>query len=126
MNYQVAAASYSQVKTQSAIEDASPHKLIDMLFDGAIERISQAKGAMQHNNIELKGKKINSAINIVNGLRENLNHDADTDISANLDGLYEYIARILTRAHRENNPKLLDEASVLLGDIASAWKKIAP
>jgi len=71
VNYQVAAASYSQVKHHSAVEDASPHKLIEMLFDGALERISQAKGAMEHGNVELKGHKINSAINIVNGLREN-------------------------------------------------------
>lgn len=125
MNYQVAAASYNQVKTHSAVEDASPHKLIDMLFDGAIERIAQAKGAMQHSNIELKGQKINSAINIVNGLRENLNHDDGNDLSANLDGLYEYITRILAQAHRENNPKLLDEAGILISDIASAWKQIA-
>lgn len=125
MNYQVAAASYNQIKTQSGVEDASPHKLIEMLFDGAIERIAQAKGAMVHHNVELKGKKINSAINIINGLRENLNHDSGTEISGNLDGLYEYITRILTQAHRENNPKLLDEAAVLVGDIASAWKQIA-
>lgn len=125
MNYQVAAASYNQVKTHSGVEDASPHKLIDMLFDGALERIAQAKGAMHHGNVELKGQKINSAINIVNGLRENLNHDNASDISGNLDGLYEYVTRILVKAHRENNAQPLDEAAVILGDIASAWKQIA-
>lgn len=126
MNYQVAAASYNQVKTHSAMEDASPHRLIEMLFDGALERIAQAKGALQHQNIERKGLKINSAINIVNGLRENLDHDSGTEVAANLDGLYEYITRILTEAHRKNDARLLDEAGVLLSDIASAWKQIAP
>ena len=125
MNYQVAAASYSKVKTQSAVDDASPHKLIDMLFDGALERIAQAKGVMEHRNIELKGKKINGAINIINGLRENLNHDEAGEISDNLEATYEYITRILSQAHAENNIKLLDEASTLLNNIAEAWKKIA-
>jgi len=125
VNYQVAAASYSQVKHHSAVEDASPHKLIEMLFDGALERISQAKGAMEHGNVELKGHKINSAINIVNGLRENLNHDSGTDISGNLDGIYEYVTRVLAQAHVKNDQKLLDEAATLISDIASAWKQIS-
>ena len=124
MNYQVAAASYNQVKTHSAVEDASPHKLIDMLFDGLLERISQAKGAMVHKNVELKGKKINSAINIVNGLRENLNHDQGGELSQNLDGLYIYIQNVLSSAHASNDIAKLDEAATLVEDIASAWKQI--
>jgi len=125
VNSQFAVASYNQVKTGSALEDASPHKLIDMLFDGAIERIAQAKGAMQHKNIELKGAKINSAINIVNGLRENLNHDDSEEIAGNLENLYEYVVRLLREAHLKNEESKLDEAATILGDIASAWKQIA-
>ena len=125
MNSRVAVASYNQVKNRSGVEDASPHKLIDMLFDGAIERIAQAKGAMAHNNIELKGTKINSAINIVNGLRENLSDDEQNDIAVNLDRLYDYIVRILTEAHRNNDAAKLDEATTLLMDVGSAWKQIA-
>lgn len=124
MNYQVAAASYNQVKTHSAVDDASPHKLIDMLFDGLLERISQAKGAMTHKNTELKGSKINSAINIVNGLRENLDHDHGGELSQNLDGLYVYVQNLLSTAHRENDLNRLDEAATLIEDIASAWKQI--
>lgn len=126
MNYQSAAASYNQVKTHSALESATPHRLIDMLYDGLLERISQAKGAIQHNNVELKGHKINSAINIVGGLRENLNHDEaeSAEISANLDSLYVYITEILSKAHRTNDVALLDEASEHVQKIASAWKQI--
>lgn len=124
MNYQVAAASYNQVKTHSVVEDASPHRLIQMLFDGLLERIAQAKGAIIHKNIELKGSRINSAINIVNGLRENLNHDHGIELSANLDGLYVYIQGVLTAAHVENSVAKLDEAATLVEDIASAWKQI--
>jgi len=125
VNYQAAAASYKQIKTQSGVEDASPHKLIQMLFDGALERMVQAKGAMEHGNVELKGKKINGAINIINGLRENLNHDDASEISDNLEATYEYITRILSQSHIKNDVKKLDEAYVLLNNIASAWREIA-
>ncbi|MFT7559291.1 MAG: flagellar protein FliS [Flavobacteriales bacterium] len=124
MNYQLAASSYAQVKNHSGVQSASPHKLIDMLFDGLLERISQAKGAMTHNNIELKGKKINSAINILGGLRENLNHDSPDEISDNLDALYDYIQGLLSRAHSSNDIALLNEAGDLIHNVAGAWKKI--
>ncbi len=124
MNYQTAATSYNVVKNHSAVENASPHRLIEMLFEGLQERISQAKGAMQYKNAEMKGSRINSAIAIISGLRENLNRDEGGQIAENLDALYLYIQSILTKAHAENNPRLLDEATTLVGDIHGAWKQI--
>ncbi len=124
MNYQSAAASYNVVKNQSGVESASPHRLIDMLFDGLLERITQAKGAMQFKNVELKGSRINSAISIVNGLRENLNLDNGGELAENLDALYIYIQGILSKAHQDDNESLLDEAAMLVNNIHSAWKQI--
>ncbi len=124
MNYQNAAHSYHNVKNQSGVENASPHRLIDMLFEGLQERIIQAKGAMQFKNMELKGAKINSAISIINGLRENLNTDEGGELAENLDALYIYIQNILAKAHTENNTALLDEATVLINNVHTAWREI--
>lgn len=124
MNTQAALKSYAKVHYRANVEIASPHRLIDMLFEGAMERIVQAKGAMAYGNIELKGNKINSAVSIVGGLRESLNTDEGGDLAMNLDGLYLYIQQLLTQAHSRNEPALLDEAATLLGDLRSAWKQI--
>lgn len=124
MNSQLAVDSYAQVHRSSAVESASPHKLICMLFDGALERIAQAKGAMEYGNIEMKGGKINSAITIVGGLRESLDPDQGGDIAENLDALYIYIQNILMKAHLENNQEKLDEAAHLLNELRSAWAQI--
>ncbi len=124
MNYQSAAQSYNVVRNQSGVENASPHRLIDMLFEGLQERITQAKGAIQYKNVEMKGSRINSAISIINGLRENLNTDDGGEIAENLDGLYVYIQKILAQAHVENNEVLLTEASELIENIHSAWREI--
>ncbi|MFL0799165.1 MAG: flagellar export chaperone FliS [Agarilytica sp.] len=124
MNYQSAAQSYNVVRNQSGVENASPHRLIDMLFEGLQERITQAKGAIQYKNVEMKGSRINSAISIINGLRENLNTDDGGEIAENLDGLYIYIQKILAQAHIENNETLLTEASELIENIHSAWREI--
>ncbi|WP_045860438.1 flagellar export chaperone FliS [Teredinibacter purpureus] len=124
MNTQFAVDSYAKVHRQSNVEVASPHKLIDMLYEGALERIVQAKGAIQYNNIELRGKKINSAIAIVGGLRTSLDRDQGGDIAANLDGLYVYIQNILAKAHRNADAELLDEAAKLVGNMRDSWKQI--
>ena len=125
MTNQSAVASYQSVKTHASAEAASPHKLIEMLFDGALERISQAKGAIEYGQIEMRNNKINSAISVVGGLRESLDHDTGGEISANLDGLYVYVQNTLSKANRANDGALLDEAAALLGEIRSAWVQIA-
>lgn len=124
MNPQSALKSYAKVHYRSNVEIASPHRLIDMLYEGAIERIIQAKGAMEHKNIELKGAKINSAISIIGGLRESLNSDEGGDLAMNLDNLYVYLQNILSNAHIKNDQTLLDEAVTLLNDLRSTWKQI--
>lgn len=124
MTNQSAAASYQSVKTHASAEAASPHKLIEMLFDGALERIAQAKGAMEYGQIEMRNNKINSAISVVGGLRESLDHDNGGEIAANLDGLYVYVQNTLSRANYNNDPAKLEEAAALLGEIRSAWVQI--
>lgn len=89
-----------------------------------MERIAQAKGAMEYGNIEMKGAKINSAISIVGGLRESLNVDEGGELAMNLDNLYLYIQSLLSTAHSRNDAAKLDEAITLLGDLRSAWKQI--
>ena len=124
VNPQAALKSYAKVQYRANVEVASPHRLVDMLYEGAIERIVQAKGAMERGDIELKGNKVNSAVSIVGGLRESLNVDEGGELAHNLDNLYVYIQRILCNAHIKNDTSLLLEAQTLLEDLRSAWQAI--
>ncbi|WP_331347108.1 flagellar export chaperone FliS [Cellvibrio sp. UBA7661] len=125
MNAYSAVQNYANVKVHSSVETASPHRLIQMLFEGALERIAQAKGAMQQNQIARKGELIGKAVAIVGGLQGSLNDKEGGSLAANLDGLYDYIIRRLSQANYENNPDYLDECGRLLGEIKSAWDAIA-
>lgn len=124
MNAQFAVDSYAKVHRQSSVSVASPHKLIDMLYEGALERIAQAKGAIQYGNIELRGKKINSAIEIIGGLRMSLNPEAGGEIAENLDALYVYLQNLLVKAHKTADLDALDEAQGLLAKMHDTWKQI--
>ncbi|PCI19822.1 MAG: flagellar export chaperone FliS [Piscirickettsiaceae bacterium] len=126
MNGAIALKQYQQVGVHGAVMDASPHRLIQMLLDGAITRILAAKGHMQQNNISKKGEQIGNAISIVEGLKSSLDFEKGGEISVNLDALYEYIGRTLLKASAENNTDLLDEAGKLLGQIKQGWDSIDP
>lgn len=124
MNSYSAVQNYSSVKVHSSVETASPHRLIQMLFEGALERIAQAKGAMAQNQIARKGELIGKAVAIVGGLQGSLNDKEGGALAANLDGLYDYIIRRLSQANYENNTEYLDECGRLLGEIKTAWDAI--
>ena len=125
MNSYQAAKSYSSLKVHSGVADASPHRLIQMLFEGALERIAQAKGAMLQNQIARKGELIGKAVIIVGGLQGSLNDKEGGQLAANLDDLYDYVIRRLTEANFHNDPERLDECGRLLSEIKTAWDAIA-
>lgn len=105
------------------IEEASPHQLIQMLFDGCLQRMAVAKGAIQHQEIAIKGENISRAISILGGLRDSLDL-SQGEIATNLDRLYDYMERRLLEANLKNDELIIDEVSSLLRDVKSAWDSI--
>jgi flagellar protein FliS len=117
---------YSQVNSYTGVMDADPHQLVQMLLEGAVGRISVAKGLIDHGDNAKKGEVIGQVISIVGGLHSSLNMEAGGEISSNLDGLYAYIERQLMRANMENSIAILDEVASLLREIRTAWVSIRP
>ena len=116
---------YAKVGIETGVAAASPHKLIVMLFDGALVAIRAAAMHMKAREIEKKGNAIAKAIMIVeNGLRASLDKSAGGQIAVNLDALYEYMGRRLTMANLTNQPEILDEVLGLLTDLKDAWEAI--
>lgn len=127
MNYSkphAALQQYSQVGAQTGVAYASPHRLIQMLLDGAIDKVALAKGYMLRGDIPQKGGHISWAISIINGLRMSLDKTAGGEIAHHLDDLYDYMERRLLEANLKNDPEMLGEVSVLLRKIKEAWDAI--
>lgn len=124
MNAQSAAQQYHRVGTQSSINDASPHQLIAMLINGAVSRLATAKGCMERKDIAGKGERISQSIDIISGLQSSLDMDSGSDISANLDALYDYMIRRLSEASLKNDMSIVDEVIALLREIKEGWDAI--
>ena len=121
------ANAYAKVGIETGVVAASPHKLIVMLFDGALAAVATAMQQMKNRNIEGKGLAISKAISIIDsGLRASLDHKAGGEVAVNLDALYEYMSNRLMLANLNNQPELLEEVQRLLQELRSAWEAIAP
>lgn len=122
---QVAALSkYSKIDVHTGVQSASPHKLIEMLLDGALARISVARGCMEHGDTAAKGEQIGWAVSIIGGLQDSLNLKDGGNIAANLEELYSYMQRRLLHANIKNDPAILQEVHDLLSEIRSGWSGI--
>ncbi len=119
-----AMTAYKKVGTHVGADTADPHQLITMLFDGALERIAIAKGAIERGDIPQKGQRIGQTIAIVDGLRASLNKEAGGELAENLDNLYAYMQQRLLEANLHSDGAILDEVSSLIREIKTAWVAI--
>ena len=105
---------YKRTNLEAELSVADPHRVIQMMFDGLIERLSQAKGAILRNDYEYKANRINKAVGIINGLQVALDKNKDPQLFDRMYALYDYMKT------------LLDKASVSLdvAPIDQAWDKI--
>jgi len=115
---------YAAIYTDSVAEEASPHKLIQMLMSGFLMRVNTAKGAILRKDYQEKSIQISKAAGIIGGLIDGLDLTKGGDIAANLNSLYDYINERLFRASAENNIDILDEVSGLMREVQSAWDAI--
>ncbi|BES17801.1 flagellar export chaperone FliS [Escherichia fergusonii] len=118
---------YAQVGVESGVMSASPHQLIEMLFDGAHSALVRARLFMQQGEIVAKGEALSKAINIIdNGLKAGLDEEKGGELARNLSSLYDYMIRRLLQANVRNDVQAIEEVEGLLGNIADAWKQISP
>lgn len=127
MNYQgksSALQQYGQVGAQSGVACATPYRLIQMLFDGALDKLALARGHMRRGEVALKGSHIGWVISIIDGLRMSLDKETGGEIAQNLDALYGYMQLRLLRANLHNDVEILSEVSALLRTIKDGWDQI--
>lgn len=125
MNMSKGAQQYAKVNRSTAVEDANPHQLIQMLYQGVLDNLQQALGFMDRRDFENKGKNVGRAIAIIGGLQGFLDHEKGGDISANLDSLYEYMVLKLYEATSENNQEKVLEVIKLVKEIKAGWDGIS-
>jgi flagellar protein FliS len=121
------AGAYRQVGVLTGVSVASPHQLVQMLFDGFDEALVLALGALRDGAVETKCSAITRATRIVDeGLHANLDLDGGGALAADLRELYAYVSLRLLKANLNNDAAGIDECRRLMQPLREAWASIAP
>lgn len=127
MNTFVGIDAYRNVGLETSVRDADPHKLVVLLYEGALLAIATARHAMLSGQTEAKGRGISKAIAIIGeGLQASLDMKRGDEIAQNLSALYGYMVKRLAEANLRNDAALLDEVAGLLTELQGAWQSIRP
>jgi len=125
MNTTKALKAYTSTEVESSVESADSHKLILMLYQGALLAIATAKNQMSRNDIANKGASISKAIAIIeSGLNASLDKSVGGELAQNLSSLYDYMGMRLITANLKNDVAALDEVTRLLTELKEAWESI--
>ncbi len=123
-------AAYQSILAHGGVAAADPHRLVLMLMDGAMERLTIARSCLERNqrgDVARKTRAITQCLRIIGELRGSLNLAAtEGALAQNLSELYEYMLRQLLRANAENRVECINEVAGLLAEIRSAWIAIGP
>ena len=118
---------YQDVQVDTGVTGASPHRLVEMLFEEFIASCNRARGAIQARNVPDKGRAIGRAVRIVEeGLRAGLDLKDGGDLARTLQDLYGYVSLRLTHANLHNDDAAIAECIALVQPIHDAWRAIAP
>lgn len=108
----------------AGVLNASPQQIISMLMQGALDRMNSAKGCIANSDIAGRNHLLGKAIDIIDCLKNALEHKHDEEMTANLDSLYDYMTQRLFQANLKNSADIIDEVHGLLSTIYDGWKQL--
>ncbi|SDK06327.1 flagellar protein FliS [Ferrimonas sediminum] len=115
---------YRQVSVDSQKAEASPHKVVQLLLGGSIDKLIQSKLAIETNQVAKKGELMGRSMEIITHLKASLDREQGGEIAANLASLYEYVLRRIAEANAGNDSGIVDEVVDLLKTVKEGWDAI--
>ena len=123
MSYGIKA--YKSVGIKDDLAVADPHRVIQLLMQGALENMAKAKGAMDRKDFAEKSRTVSKAMSIISALQHTLDMDVGGEVSQNLWSLYDFMVNHLMQASRESSIAKIDDVMEIMLKIKSAWDQIS-
>lgn len=131
MNSRSAAAQYSAVRNQGLVTDASPARLVQIMFEHILSHLSMAQKCMERirdnlpvNEVVAKGNAIGKASRLIGQLNGSLDMERGGNVAENLRSLYVYMLSRLILANITNDAQIVGEVIKLVREIKSGWDGI--
>jgi flagellar secretion chaperone FliS len=125
------AAQYRAVRSHGLVADASPTRLVQIMFEQILAHLAAARGSMERirdnrplNDVIAKGTAVGKAIALIGQLNGTLNMERGGQVAENLRSLYEYMMYRLTMANAANDAGIVAEVAALVDKIKSGWDQL--
>jgi len=115
---------YRSVDAYGSVESADPHRLVQLLYDALADALSLARGAIERGDVVAKGRAIGKAVGIMEALLASLDRERGGEVAGNLDRLYDYMGRELTRANLHGDVAALGNVATVNETLRRAWAAI--
>lgn len=122
MSYGIKA--YRSVGVKDDLAVADPHRVIQLLMQGALENLAKAKGFIERKDFAGKSATLSKAMAIISSLQGSLDFDAGKEVADNLAALYDFMVNHLILASRENSLQKINDVMDVLLTIKTAWDQI--
>jgi flagellar protein FliS len=124
-------AQYQSVRSHGLVADASPARLVQIMYEQILSQLATAKGCMERikdnlplNDVVAKGKSLGKAIRLIDQLNNTLDMERGQKIAQNLRALYVYMLARLTLANVTNDARIVAEVASLIQKIKTGWDQI--
>ena len=118
--------SFAALQYQSArVRTASPVQLVVSLYEGALRFLREARAHQEAGDIAQRGVALSRAHAIVSELRATLDHERAPEMSAQLDGLYDFVIDRINTASGAGDASLVEPAIGVLTTLHGAWAEFA-
>jgi flagellar protein FliS len=119
------ADAYRRINVETSMHTIDQHQIVSLLFDGMLQSLATARGALARGDVPAKCNAIARALRIVEeGLSTGLDRVDGGELAANLAALYDYCTRRLILANAQNDDAILQEVQALIEPVAQSWKAI--
>lgn len=117
------ADAYRRINVETSMHTIDQHQIVSLLFDGMLQSLATARGALARGDVPAKCEAIARALRILEeGLSTGLDRVDGGELAENLAALYDYCTRRLILANAQNDDAILQEIQRLIETIAQGWK----
>ena len=123
MNVQSALNAYKETNL-SEIEDASPHRLIELTFKDLKKNLLIIRRKIDENE-KIGGLEAAKSVAALEILKSSLNFEQGGDIAKNLQQIYDYSLNQLQLIIKDDEEYELDTVISIISSLVDAWSSIS-
>ena len=122
--FRAGTARYQSVDIASRIEGATPHQLVQIMYEELLKALDAMAFATARGDYVQRGQQQSKALGVLTGLETSLDFDKGGQIAVDLVAIYREARRLVVAGGRENDARMVSQAREMIQEIASAWDAI--